>query len=269
MTSHEAFYLPLPQAVDGQERFMPTGSTVSLWGDTMQHGSPPSALLVRALENCAPREGTRLTRVVVEILGPVPLTEIRIRSWVDRPGRSIELVCAELLAASPDGSYRPVAKASGWRMATEDTTAVERAFDPDMARQPDGPVTGLDWEIGPGYLDAVEFRWISSPGTDETGRTWIRSRVPLVDGETMTPMQNLFAVADVANGVGAKLDITKWTFLNTDLTVHVHRVPEGDWIGVAAETSTGPDGVGMCAGILYDEKGPVGRSLQTVLIRSR
>ena len=64
----------------------------------------------------------------------------------------------------------------------------------------------------------------------------------------MTPLQRLFAVADCANGIGTKLDIRKWTFLNTDLVVHVHRVPEGEWTGIRAETNYGPDGIGDDAG---------------------
>ena len=32
---------------------------------------------------------------------------------------------------------------------------------------------------------------------------------------------------------------------------------------------TGPDGVGMCAGVLYDEQGAVGRIAQTLQIRAR
>ncbi|XGU20277.1 hypothetical protein ACETU7_04805 [Rhodococcus sp. 3Y1] len=82
-------------------------------------------------------------------------------------------------------------------------------------------------------------------------------------------LERLFAVADISNGVGAKLDPEHWTFLNTDLTVHIFRVPEGEWVGVAAETTTGPDGVGMCAGVLYDEQGAVGRIAQTLQIRAR
>ena len=46
--------------------------------------------------------------------------------------------------------------------------------------------------------------------------------------------------------------------MNTDLVVHVHRVPEGEWIGIRAETSYGPDGIGTTFGTLFDESGAVG-----------
>ncbi len=85
----------------------------------------------------------------------------------------------------------------------------------------------------------------------------------------MTPLERLFAVADDANGIGTKLDIRKWTFLNTDLVVHVHRVPDGEWIGIRAETNYGPDGIGTTIGTLFDEGGAVGAIQQSVLVRPR
>jgi acyl-CoA thioesterase len=66
-----------------------------------------------------------------------------------------------------------------------------------------------------------------------------------------------------------KLDITKWTFLNTDLVVHVHRIPEGEWIGIRAETNYGPDGIGTTIGTLFDQRGALGGIQQSVLVRRR
>lgn len=101
------------------------------------------------------------------------------------------------------------------------------------------------------------------------GQSWIRPSVDLVVGETMTPTQSLFAVADNANGIGSRIDITKWTFLNNDLVVHLHRIPEGYWTGIHAQTSYGPDGIGTTMATLFDERGAVGRIQQSVLVRRR
>ena len=85
----------------------------------------------------------------------------------------------------------------------------------------------------------------------------------------MTPLERLFAVADAANGIGAKLQPNEWTFLNTDLAVHVFRIPAGEWVGIRAETSYGPDGIGTTIGTLLDETGAVGSIQQSVLVRRR
>ena len=96
--------------------------------------------------------------------------------------------------------------------------------------------------------------------TAAPGESWLKPTVDLVKGETMTPLERLFAVADDANGIGTKIDISKWTFMNTDLVVHVHRIPDGEWIGIRAETNYGPDGIGTTIGTLFDEQVPWGPS---------
>ncbi|EOM78384.1 thioesterase family protein [Rhodococcus rhodnii] len=263
-----AYYRPLDAAPGtGDERFSSTTGTVSVWAETMQHGAPPSALLVRALERAGDRDDVRLTRVTVEILGPVPVADLEVRVDVVRPGRRVELLTAELWTIGDDA--RAVARAHGWRMATVDTQAIANAADATIPGPDEGREGGMWAAWGSGYLETLDWRWIAAPGADGPGIVWARPTPALVEGETPTALERLFAVADIANGVGSKLDPSEWTFLNTDLTVHIHRIPTGEWVGVSAETSVGPDGVGMCAGVLHDEAGPVARIAQTVQIRSR
>src|ERR1700744_425373 len=119
------------------------------------------------------------------------------------------------------------------------------------------------------YVHSLDWLWLTEPLSPGPGESWIKPTVDLVNGETMTHLERLFAVADCANGIGSKIDITQWTFLNTDLAVHVFRVPDGDWIGVRAETNYGPDGIGTTVGTLFDEQGAVGAIQQSVLVRRR
>jgi hypothetical protein len=256
---------------DGQglaQRFIATDLVRSTWSHAIQHGAPPSALLVRGLERCAQRDDTRLSRVVIDLLGPVPAEgDLWIRSRVERPGKQIELVSAEMLALGPDGQPRPVARASGWRLKTLDSAATVNAPAEPLRPLAEAASRDLakDWDRN--YVHSVDWRWLTDPRNAGPGESWIKPIVDLVKGETMTPLERLFAVADNANGIGTKLDITKWTFMNTDLVVHVHRVPEGEWIGIRAETSYGPDGIGTTFGTLFDEGGAIGGIQQSVLVR--
>ncbi|MBO0677153.1 thioesterase family protein [Mycolicibacterium sp. S2-37] len=252
------------------ERFGATDLVRSTWSASIQHAAPVSALLVRALERCAPREDTRFSRVLVDLLGAVPAEgDLWVRARIERPGRQIELLVAELLAPGRDGAPRPVARASGWRLQTLDTTPVVRASAAPLrplaeARSRD---MAKDWDRN--YVHSLDWRWLTQPLAEGPGESWITPTVDLVDGESMTPLQRLFAVADDANGIGTKLDIRRWTFLNTDLVVHLHRIPDGIWIGIRAETDYGPDGIGTTIGTLFDEAGPVGAIQQSVLVRPR
>ena len=53
--SDDAFYLPLGSG-GGVERWQSTVLTTGPWDAASQHGGPPSALLVRAVERVAPRD---------------------------------------------------------------------------------------------------------------------------------------------------------------------------------------------------------------------
>jgi hypothetical protein len=262
------------ELVDGAdplgEKFCATDLVRSTWSAAIQHAGPVSALLVRALERCAARDDTRLSRVAIDLLGPVPADgELWVRSQVERPGKQIELISAEMLAPGPDGQPRPAARASGWRLQQLDTADLVHAAAPLPRPLSEARSRNLEKDWDPNYVHSLDWRWLTRPLTDGPGESWISPTVNLVNGETMTPLERLFAVADCANGIGSKLDITKWTFLNNDLVVHVHRVPDGDWIGIRAETNYGPDGIGATVGTLFDQTGAVASIQQSVLVRRR
>lgn len=252
------------------EKVTPTDLVRSTWTAAIQHAAPVSALLVRALERCAPREDTRLSRVAIDLLGPVPADgDMWVRAKVERPGRQIELISAETLALGPDGRPRPTARATGWRLQQLDTAELTHAPAPLPAPLSEGHSRDLAKNFDRNYVHSLDWRWLTTPLNEGPGESWIKPMADLVAGETMTPMQRLFSVADCANGIGSKIDITRWTFLNNDLVVHLHRVPEGEWVGVRAETSYGPDGIGTTVGTLFDEISAVGSIQQSVLVRKR
>jgi acyl-Coa thioesterase superfamily protein/acyl-CoA thioesterase superfamily protein len=260
----EPYYLPL-DGPDG-ERFTATAATVGPWFADAQHVGPPSALLARALERCAPRPDTAVSRLTVEVLGPVSAGEVRVSARVERPGRAVELLAAEMQAGG-----RAVLRARAWRLATGDTAAVAVGSAPPLP--PPGGLAESHVDMAgwvPGFLDSVQWRFVrghfAEPGP---GTTWMRQRVPLVDGEEPSPLQRLAVVADSANGAAAPLDVRDWLFVNTDLTLHLHRAPQGEWMAVDAATAVGPDGLGTAAALLFDERGQVGRSAQSLLVRPR
>ena len=264
----DSYYELVDEADPQGERFVATDLVRSTWSAAIQHGAPVSALLARALERCDAREDTRLSRVLIDLLGPVPAEgDLWVRAKRERSGRQIELVSAEMLALGPDGEPRPVARASGWRLQKFDTAQVVHAPAPPLRPLSDAHSRGLSDKWDRNYVHSLDWRWLTHRGDSGPGESWLKPDVDLVKGEAMTQLERLFAVADDANGIGSKLDIGKWTFMNTDLVVHVHRVPEGEWIGIRAETNYGPDGIGTTIGTLFDETGAVGAIQQSVLVR--
>ncbi len=260
----EPYYRPL-DGVEG-ERFFATFSTTGPWFADAQHVGPPTALLVRALERCDPREGTQLSRITVEVLGPVPAGEVTVHATVERPGRAVELLAAEMTAGG-----RVVLRARAWRLAAGDTAAVAGGEEEPLP----GPEAGTlrrDRPPGwlPGFVDTLEWRWLRGwLGEPGPGAVWARQRVHLVEGEEPSPLQRLAVVADSGNGAAAPLDLRDWLFVNTELTLHLHRAPEGEWMGVDAHTVVGPAGLGTVSGLLFDAHGHCGRSAQGLVVRPR
>lgn len=247
-----------PRGTDGEwEIYHATEHTETAWGPDFQHGAPPAAILTRAMDRHERSDSTRIARITVDLLGPVPMGEVRTRAWTSRPGRRIQLVEAELTAGD-----RVVARASAWRMAIGDTTVVaQSAIEPRvLPESAERTNFGSTWGSS-GFVDSLDYR------ESEDGTVWARPVLPLVAGEEPTPAERVMMVADIANGVGAVLDPKQWQFMNTDLVVHLQRRPESEWIGINAAASIGPDGVGTTVGTLFDTRGPIGNSLQALLVQ--
>jgi hypothetical protein len=243
------------------DRLVPTEATRGPWDPGSQHAGPPSALIGRALERCEPRDGMRMGRVTFEILRPVPLAPLTVEARVARPGRSVELLEAAL--SGPDGELM---RARAWRLQAGD---VQLPGD----EPPPGPEKGdagefFDTGQDVGYHTAMEYRFLTGAFLEQGPATvWMRMRLPLVAGEEPTPLQRVLIAADSGNGVSAALDWTRYLFINTDLSVHLLRPPEGEWVCLDAVTHV--DGLGMSDTSLWDERGRVGRAAQTLLVRPR
>ena len=76
-------------------------------------------------------------------------------------------------------------------------------------------------------------------------------------------------VADSGSGVSMAVDPTKYTFLNVDLTVILHRDPVGEFVFLDARTTMSGTGTGLAETQLADTSGVVGCGLQTLLVTRR
>jgi hypothetical protein len=245
------------------DRFIPSEATRGPWDPSAQHAGPPAALLGRAIERCSPRDGMRVGRVTFEILRPVPLAPLEVEARITRPGRSVELLEAWL--SGPEGELM---RARAWRLQ-----AGEVELDAPREPPPPGPDRGAPGDFFPtgqdvGYHTAMEYRFVSGAFLEPGPATvWMRMRLPLVEGEEPTQLQRVLVAADSGNGVSAALDWRRYLFINTDLSVHLLRPPDGEWVCLDAVTHV--DGLGLSDTALWDERGRIGRAAQTLLVRPR
>lgn len=263
MSAGEAFFVP-----DG-DRYRGTAHTAGPWDPrSNMHFGPPAALLGRAIEATDGGETKRVTRATFEILRPVPIGAVAVRTRVVRSGRRVDLVDAVLT----DGDGVELALARAWRMRMADLGELPGSAAPAPPPGPDAGVRrdffAVDAEVH--YGTSVEARFVEG-GFTEPGPAvvWMRMRVPLVAGEEPSPLSRVLVAADSGNGVSAVADPVQLLFVNTDLTVSLTRRPVGEWIGLDASTLLDAGGSGVATSRLSDTNGGIGTALQTLFVEPR
>jgi hypothetical protein len=257
MSMPESVYLP-----DG-DGFFATELARGPWDPNAQHGGAPSALLARAIERHDPGPPMHVARLTIELLRPVPLGPIELRTRTVRPGKKVQLVESSLHAGGNE-----VARAVGLRIRVKDVPLPGLTGLEDRLPMSTETQTFQFEAIAPvTFGGAMEFR--SAHGNiGEVGRAavWFRLRVPIVAGEETSPLMRAAAASDFGNGISSVVDWSSgWMFINPDLTITLSRYPVGEWVALDAVTRPTDRGVGFAESALYDEDGRIGRAVQSLL----
>ena len=263
-TLPEAFFVP-----DGG-LFVGTEATAGPWDQRSMHFGPPAALLGRAVEAQPAATARRVVRATFEILRPVPVGPLRVRAEVRRSGGRIDLVGAVLTSA--DGTELALCRA--WRIREAEIEVPPGGIAADVA-PPSAPGDGDMTEFfavasDVHYGTAMDTRFVTG-GFTEPGPAdvWMRMRIPLVAGDDPSPLTRVLVAADSGNGVSAVADPRTLLFINSDLTVHLHRHPTGTWIRMQARTVIDRLGSGLALSTLSDADGTIGMALQSLFVDDR
>src|SRR5690606_4558504 len=208
-----------------------------------------SALLGRAIEERLDSSAL-VARLIVRLPRPVPIEPLDVRIGELEGGRSVKEIHAELVSASG----KTVCTAEAMVLARAEQPTPESPPAPIRDPGPDAsPERGFPFfGSGPGYHEAMEVRF--ARGTWGTGDVlaWMRMKVPLVEGETPSPLVRTLAAADSGSGVSQRLSTDEYTFVNPDVVLSFARLPEGEWIGLEARTETAASGMGLADTRLVD-----------------
>jgi hypothetical protein len=245
------------------------------WDPRALHGGAPAALMTSAFERLEPGAELPIARLGFELLRPVPPGPLSIATSILRPGRRVQELAGELRC---DGEL--ICRASALRVqpvpdglpAPGPAGAPRPAGEATMPGPQEGaPVRfALDDSARVSFAaTAMEMRWLDDPGALGPGRVWMRLRHPLLPGEPASALARVAATADFGNGIGAVLPFADFLFINADLTIHLHRQPTGEWIGLDARTVLHGGGTGLAESVLHDLDGPVGRAFQTLVVQPR
>jgi len=249
------------------ELVVPSGHARGPWDADAQHGGAPAALLAEAVG----AEGMHVARLTYEFLGPVPIAPLGVRTRLVRPGRRFQLVEAELLS---DGE--PIVRLHAVRLRRDAVGGLQPGPDAEAVPGggPDAAGAGAfpfeDAHAEGFHRTAMEIRF--GAGTSY-GRgpalAWFRFARPLLDGDRPSPLARVAAAADFGNGVSRVLDFDRHLFVNTDLSIHLAREPVGERVLLDARSRVEPHGAGLAVSTLYDERGPIGVSAQSLFVAER
>ncbi|HEY1419817.1 MAG TPA: thioesterase family protein [Candidatus Dormibacteraeota bacterium] len=252
--------------VEGDGLYRATEAALSPWTDQSLHGGPPAMLLAREIERVPADQPMFVSRLTVELMRPFGRVPVGVTSRMIRPGRKVQLVEASLWSGELE-----VARATALRMRMGDVVVNENN-DPPPRDQPESvPAWSGSWRPGAAYhLLGVDVRRpIQERPEIAPGWAWFRLKLPLVAGEEPSGLLRICAAADFPNGISHVVDPRRTSFVNPDLTINIHRLPRDEWVLVDARTWLEPHGTGVAEGVLYDRRGRLGRSTQSLLLEPR
>ncbi len=248
---------------EGAHAFHPTSHVSGAWNEQEQHIAPAIGLLTHMVERDRDQrrdDGLVIGRLSYDILGTLPMDTVETSVSVVRPGRTIELVEATLSHGD-----RPAVRMRAWLMQPGDTGSLQGTSFPRIPRPEEmSPWDPTEVWAG-GCIATIEVRRVQA----EPGRAtyWIRTPLPLVDGEQVSALARAAGMFDFANGMAARANPRDVAFPNIDLTAHLFTEPYGEWLGFDTTVSFGPTGLGLTSSVVHDVHGPIGTVNQILTVR--
>lgn len=263
------------------DAFMPTDLAGSPWGPSVLHGGPPAGLLARAIERASPDPELHVARLTIDLFRPVPKALLRTEVRTVREGRRIAVLEASLIAGEVEVSratallLRPSpvelsadALPPPLRLSTHEelsTTTMDGLLRDDAGER----VGASGGPSLPGFHTTLEVRRVSGQPGKGRGTAWVRIPVPFVLGEEITPLVRVSAMSDFGNGLGHIQASGGVGFINADISLYLHRLPEGEWVCLEAYGVAQEHGLGMVETVVHDHRGAIGRIVQAVIANRR
>ena len=204
--------------------------------------------------------------MTIEFFTAIPIKPCEIKVEKIRVGKKIELLKGLYIA---DG--KTVLLAHAWRINSQIGVSkpISDGFETPQLPGPQVQKSYPGVKYFP-YIEALEWRFTKGDFDNMGPATvWTKPKIPLIQGLEIDGLDALFLMIDSANGVSAELSILNWTFVPIDMTVGLYCQPIGPWIGMAARTAIGHEGIGQTTTTIFDTKGSLGNSIHTLYVRPR
>lgn len=254
--------------------FIPQESAGSPWSETMQHGGPVNAIITMSIEAIAQEACMNVARLTIDILKPVPMKPVKVKSHFVRKGGKMAVVDTFLTVEGSDEpvasgravllkarqGQNPVFDVVGALPETRDTIATEPWIPKEMAT-----------DLPPGLHNLIRFH----PSTNkERPICWVKSDADMLQDRAMTSLEQCSTTADMTTVLAARMRVLQegvanpdvMGLMNTNTTLHFSRSPIGEWFGFTDHFIQVSDGYGVAECSIYDEQGCIGRVMQNLIV---
>ena len=244
--------------------FLPQASGRGPWNPQSLHGRVVIGLMGHALESAFGSDDFIPARLTVDMYRLPNFDPIEVKTTLIREGGRIRMAEAELFSGGKSSAKascqflrrteNPPGKIwspPGWNAPHPDSIP-----DPDPATAPMGRM----WAVRPikgGF------------GAEGERQIWMREVRELVGGVPLTPFQRVAVASDFVSPFAHASSDQGLGFINTDVTVYLHRLPVGEWVGFRSVNHQATDGVAVGECWLYDSEGSLGFASCAALAQKR
>ena len=256
--SKQPFFAP---SGDG---FMPNEIANGPWDPKSMHGRIIIGLLAHELEQRHGGEDFVPARLTVDMFRlPNIMTPVQVRTKLIRDGLRIRVVEADFFSGAV-----AMARASCQLLRRTENPQGSIWSPPNWdAPKPAEIAAPTDPRLG------MHGKWTTRPIIGHMGslgprRLWMSEVRELVEGVALTPFVRAALAADFASPFANAGD-RGLGFINSDVTLYLHRLPVTQWIGFEVVNHHATAGVAIGECWLYDEEGAIGTSTVAALAQRK
>lgn len=254
---HEPFF-----TFDGQN-YQATQASRGPWDPKSLHGAIIVALLAYEIEKQYMTDDYLPARLTVDMYRLPDFSPIQVKTHLVRDGYRIKVVDAEFF--SNDVS---MARATCQLLRKTENSPIKVWSPPDWTVPlPDEISVAADkhqLNAGPRRHRPIT----GSMGSHGQKQLWLSELRNLVDDTPLTPWLQVAVLADFANPF-ANSGEGGLGYINSDVTLYLHRLPVGEWLGMEVVNHQATDGVAIAECYLYDLQGSIGSSSVTGLAQKK
>lgn len=239
--------------------YVPTRYCRGYWSPGTLNGRIVCGLLGHVLDKTFGAPDLVPVRFTVDMFRLVPAAPLRVDTEIVRSGRRAIFANAKLWSGDAmlaQASAVLVRASANPEMATFQTPNWDVPPPEELVPRPNPQF--LDMRIIPRDRRLLTETASGDSRLHPEGRCyWIQDPRNLIAGEANGAFTRVAMLADfaspLANGSAVGLD-----FINTDITLYLHRMPAGAWFGFEFHKHNAGQGIAIGECWLYDEVGPLG-----------